>query len=171
MLRKRRPIQPAISLSFIDMVSGGMAAALLLFLSVAAAGGSGGVGNTKGRHRGEDKSQRTGASRAQLSVVDLRFHGHIAGRDNLFTVSANDRREHETSAFVTNTAGGDSFVTMIVAGSERVGIYMRTGQVAPDVSARVCQADRCSAWLPCTPYLEKEGLLLMYVDPIEMPEP
>ena len=170
MRRKQRQIQPAISLSFIDMVSGGMAAALLLFLSVAAAGGSGGVGNTKGGRQGTDSSEREGVSPAQLSVVELRFRGQAVGRGALFTVPAKDDPRHEMSAFVTRTPEGDSLVTMIVAGSERAGIYMQTGAAEPDVSARICQADQCGAWRQSAPYPDEDGLLLMYVDPIEVPE-
>lgn len=171
MLRRRRPIQPAISLSFIDMVSGGMAAALLLFLSVAAAGGSGGIGNTKGHHQGAARSQQNGTSRAQLSVVNLQFRKQAIDRGALFTVPAKDHAGHEMSAFVTRTAEGDSLVTIVVAGSERVGIYMPTGTVASDISARICQGSQCGAWRTCAPYPDSQGLLLMYVDPIEVPEP
>ncbi len=163
MLRRRRPDQPAITLSFIDMVSGGMAASLLLFLSVAAVSGSaGGIGPTRAHGRGDDARASSGRAYARLAVIEMKVRGEVAPGD------LSVRPAEGVEAFRTPGSEGTTMLTVVVTAQEPVTIYLRNGVTVEGIETRTCGAEGCGRPIPRTLLATDAGQAVMTFDPLEV---
>jgi hypothetical protein len=174
MRRFRGAAENVLSLSFLDLISCGLGATILLFFGVVfssggvatnaarASGGSQAVGTFGGTEAGRQVGDRKGADVPPYFVVEVRFEAEIDESDVYWL-----ERPATMDAYVLHERGDAPRTTFIgvFRSSWPNRLYFRSGAVVPAGTYRICLAGRCDGWRYTMSEPDPRGTLVMAFGP------